>query len=347
MTTTDPSAQASRPATPAGRDAAALLPANRLADSRRKIRPPFALDPSMCFYSPQSNVDALTHPRVSEWLAFIQHEWTPTPVAGARGRLALLMPCTKYKPYFTSREHRSINTALLGAGWRPAHPFDGPDQLLDVLSNGDVLSDGGAAGDNTDLLATAPLVRDGVVLDRFVLSEPLALVPYEHTMYFRDQQSPATSYDDSGLFENRGTAVSPERADCTARQRADGSWRWGPNERQAYSTMHSAMADAIRTALTRLSPEYAAMLAWVSPGLTHRSFLAEAGPDLATVLPTPEQTRQAQDELAVRLAGQGRSATPGSVRAVYARGDGNDTPLGLPELTATLVGRIEAAVAAL
>lgn len=347
----------SRPAA-AGRDTAPLLPAARLEGSQRKIRAPFVLDPTLCLYSPQANVDALAHPRVAEWLAFVQHEWTPTAVPGARARLALLLPCTKYKPYFTSREHRSVNAGLLAAGWRPISPYDGPDELLALLEGDEV----------PDLFATAPLGRDGVVLDRFVISEPMALVPYEHTMTFRGGQSPATSYDDSGLFENRGTSVSPERDDCTATPRADGTWAWGPNERAAFVHMHNAMADALATTLGRLAPAYDHLVAWSSPGLTHRSFLADAahrkaeglptsrrGPDGVlplrgvldalpggvTILPTPAQTDAAKERLGARLAAEGRGAGPGSVRSVYARGDGHDTPLGLPELVDVLVAHLD------
>ncbi|MGE4360681.1 MAG: hypothetical protein AB7E41_00715, partial [Mycolicibacterium sp.] len=49
----------------------------------------------------------------------------------------------------------------------------------------------------------------------------------------------------------------------------------------------------------------------------------------------------AKEELAERLRREGRPAGTGSVRAVYARGDGHDTPLGLPELTAALVARLD------
>ena len=352
---------ASRPA-PAGREAQPLLPASRLAVSRRKIRAPFELDPSMCFYSPQANVDALTHPRVAAWLELIRDRWTPTPVPGSRARLALLVPCTKYKPYITSREHRSINAGLLAAGWRPVRPSDGPPELAELLT----------AADDPDLLNEAPLERDGVVLDRFVVSEPLALVPYEHTMYLDGAPSPATAYDDPGLFEGRGTSVSPERDDCTAVPRGDGTWAWGPNERAAYVRMHNTMSDAIGVTLARLAPHYDRIVAWTSPGLTHRSFLVDSavraadglvstrrGPDgdlplrgvldthpgLLTVLPDDEQRGRARERLAARLEIEGRAHSPASARAVFARGDGHDTPLGLPELVDELVAHIDDAAA--
>ncbi|MDQ7993414.1 MAG: hypothetical protein REI45_12155, partial [Propionicimonas sp.] len=247
--------------------AADLHPAARREASRRKIRAPFELDPSLCLYSPQANVDALAHPRVASWLEFVTGGWEPLEVRGTTRRLALLLPCTRLKPYVTSREHRAINAALLAAGWSPAWPEQPPSPLLDLLE----------PDEHPDVLTVSPLVRDGVALDRFVVSEPLALVPYTEALYHGGQQSPATSYDDPGLFESRGTSVSPERSDCTARQAADGSWRWGPAERAAYVRMHNEMAAHLTTAIRRLAPFYDSWTAWVSLGLTHRSFLADAG----------------------------------------------------------------------
>jgi hypothetical protein len=345
--------------------------AARLPESARKIRAPFELDPSLCIYSPQDNRDALDHPTVAAWLEFVATAWAPTPVDGTRARLALLLPCTKYKPYPTSREHRAVNAALLGAGWRPTgRPVDAPAvpaELLGLLG----------PGERPELLDVSPLARDGVVLDRFVVSEPLALVPYEHVMWWRGRQSPAASYDDPGLFEARGTSVSPERPDCTAVEVAPGRWRWGPAERDAYVDVHERLVTALAIALARLRPSYAAMVAWVSPGLTHRSFLADraqrrrerlpagrigAGgrralrgvldlrPGIIDVLPGRHQLDDAAARLADRLAREGRKATPGVVRSTFARGDGADTPLGLPEtldhLLSWLDGRSRAVVAA-
>ncbi|NIA24535.1 MAG: hypothetical protein GWP04_03085 [Gammaproteobacteria bacterium] len=335
-----------------------VLPADRLADSRRKIRSPFELDPTLCIYSPQANLDALEHPRVKAWLQFLVHEWEPPQVGGRR--LALIVPCTKYKPYNTSREHRAINGALLAAGWEPEGGFAVPLPLRDVLD----------PDEDPALLHIGPLRKGDTVLDRIVMSEPLAMVPYPYIYEWRGEQSPATSYDDPGLFEARGTSVSPERNDCTAVDLGNGKWRWGPNERAAYVEMHNRLVDIIAATLRRVGARYAAIGAWVSPGLTHRSFLADAAlrkaeglpltrsgpegpvalrgvldqlPGAVTIMPTAEQLDQAKAVLAKRLAREGRSATPGAVRAVYARGDGNDTPLGLPEaldhLTAWLEGR--------
>lgn len=341
---------------------AGLAKEDRFAESARKIRPPFRLDPDLCIYSPQENVDALDLPLVAEWLRFVAGEWEPTPVPGTTTRLALLLPCTKYKPYPTSREHRGINGALLAAGWQPAgggsRDTDVPAELASVLD----------ADEDPAVLDVSPLVRDGVVVDRFVISEPMALVPYEHVMWWRDGQSPATSYDDPGLFESRGTSVSPWRDDCTAVPGSAGRWRWGPAERDAYVDVHDRLVAVLVEALGRLRDHYDGIAAWVAPGLTHRSFLADAElrrreslpasrrgaagrrplvgvgdhlPGVVEVLPTRDQLADARDRLAVRLEKEGRSSGPGSVRSVFARGDGHDTPLGLPEATDHLVAWLD------
>ena len=331
----------------------------RRADSARKIRPPFELDLSLRFYSPQENLEGMEHPAVAAFQQFIAEEWAPPAAAEGDRRAALLIPCTKYKPYSTSREHRAVNGALLEAGWEPEGRSTAPDVLRVFLDDGEA----------PEVLHDGPLRRGGVSLDRFVMSEPLGLVPYEHICYWRDGPSPAASYDDPGLFESRGTSVSPERPDCTAVRLANGRWRWGPGERQAYAETHNILADVIRRALVRLSPFYAAIGAWVSPGLTHRSFLADrafrkadglpmsragvdgpvglvgvldgAPPGLVTIMPTQEQLEDARLRLAGRLRSEGRRASPGAVRAVYARGDGNDTPLGLPETLTHLTGWLD------
>lgn len=330
----------------------------RLPSSARKIRPPFAIDPTMCFYSPQENVDALQHPKVAAWLDFVRREWTPSAVPGAEaGRIAVLVPCTKYKPYPTSREHRGINAALLAAGWEPSGG-EVPDGLSACLE----------PGEDPRLLDVSPLVRDGWVLDRFVVSEPLALVPYEHVYHWRGEQSPAASYDDPGLFESRGTSVTPYRADSTAAPARDGTWRWGPGEREAYADMHDALVDVLARTLKRIGPSYTGIGAWVSPGLTHVSFLADLArrksdglpasrrglngakpltgvldllPGALALMPTRQQLDTAFDALTTRLAAQDRPSSPGSVRSVFARGDGRDTPLALPEALTHLTGWID------
>jgi hypothetical protein len=334
----------------------------RLAESAAKIRAPFALDPDLRFYSPQENRDALDHPLVADWIRFVVDEWVPPAVDGARARLGLLLPCTKSKPYPTSREHRAINAALLDAGWSPTGPDDAPAQLRAALE----------PDEDPAVLRTGPLRRDGVVLDRFVVSEPLALVPYGHVYWWRGDTSPATAYDDPGLFEARGTSVSPYRPDSTATRRADGRWRWGPAERDAYVDVHNRLAEAIAAALARVAPHYSGLAAWVSPGLTHRSFLLDGArrraegiaasrrgehgprrligvldhhPGLLEVLPTRADMDASRERLARRLAAEVRSSSDAAARSVFARGDGHDTPLGLPELLASLVDWLDRSAA--
>ncbi|SVE45976.1 uncharacterized protein METZ01_LOCUS498830, partial [marine metagenome] len=69
--------------------------------SASKIKPPFEIDPTMLFYSPQETVDAFGHPRVSLHHKWVANDWEPP--SGAP-RIALIIPCTKFKPYPTSRE---------------------------------------------------------------------------------------------------------------------------------------------------------------------------------------------------------------------------------------------------
>ncbi|MEV8267508.1 hypothetical protein [Microbacterium sp. NPDC076911] len=340
-------------------DASLLTHEARKPSSQRKIRAPFALDESMCFYSPQENVDSLDHPRVAAWIDFVSKKWAPERDAQERPRIALLIPCCKYKPYPVSREHRAINHALLAAGWRPTGGVAVPEALLAVLDE----------GEDPDVLDLSPWEKDGVVLDRFVVSEPLGIVPYPLAYEWAGAQSPATSYDDPGLFEARGTSVSPEHPDFSATPGVGNAWKWGPSERQSYVVMHNRMAEVIAEVLTRVESRYASFGAWLSPGLTHRSFMAGSArrdednlpharrgvddvelalvgvgdlkaPEV-TMMPTKGQLETAREQLAVRLAAQGRSHTPGAVRAIFARGDGHDTPLGLPEALKVLTNWLD------
>ena len=65
-----------------------------------------------------------------------------------------------------------------------------------------------------DVLNLAPLMNDaGTLIHRMVISEPMSVVPYEHIVSYNGLPSPATAYDDPGLFEKRGNAVSPWRDD--------------------------------------------------------------------------------------------------------------------------------------
>src|SRR5579859_3819060 len=91
----------------------------RMLESKLKIQSPFRLDETLCLYSPQDNVDSLRHPRIAEWLAFIQSGYEPE-LPEADRRVLLFMPCTKTKPYPFSSEHLAINQRLLDEGFRPS-----------------------------------------------------------------------------------------------------------------------------------------------------------------------------------------------------------------------------------
>ena len=101
----------------------------RLLELALKIEKPFRLDESLCLYSPQDNVDSLRHPRIAEWLDFIQNEYEPE-LPDAERRVLLFMPCTKTKPYPFSSEHMAINQRLLDEGFRPSRKSYLPQELL-------------------------------------------------------------------------------------------------------------------------------------------------------------------------------------------------------------------------
>ncbi|MEW5422914.1 hypothetical protein [Amorphus sp. 3PC139-8] len=329
--------------------------ARRIRESAHKIQKPFELDETLCLYSPQDNVDSLAHPRIAEWLEFVETKYEPD-LPEAERRVLLFLPCTKTKPYPFSSEHQAINKRLLAEGFRPTGELSLPPELVDRLGDDmpkDVL--------NLAILSDGK----GTIIHRMIISEPMAVVPYEHIVSFNGKASPATAYDDPGLFENRGNAVSPWRADSTAEQISASRWRWGPEEKRAYVAMHNAMAEGIAKVVGRIGERYTDIVSWVAPGLTHRSFvlakgersankvaarrkvgdeflaLAGAndtlGPDGAIeCLPTLEQCRDAIERLATRLGSDIEHAT-----AVYARGGANATPLALPELLDVLVARIK------
>ena len=328
--------------------------AQRVLESRQKIESPFELDETLCLYSPQDNVDALEHPRIADWLRFVRLDYVPK-LPGSRRRVLLLMPCTKTKPYPFSSEHKHINQRLTEAGFRPTADLFLPQQLRERLEDK-------FAG---DVLNLSPLINNhGTVVHRVVISEPLALVPYECIVEYECKPSPATAYDDPGLFENRGNAVSPWRADCTAAAVSPTRWQWGDEERRHYVLMHNAMAEAMAGAIARIASHYTDIVAWVAPGLTHRSFVLARDERAANkvpawrrvgservgligandrlpldrrieCLPTLQQCADAICRLACRL-----DVGIGHAKGVYSRGGADATPLALPELLDVLAARL-------
>ncbi|MGI3166570.1 DUF5591 domain-containing protein [Pseudooceanicola sp. 200-1SW] len=328
--------------------------AARFLQSQEKIQAPYELDPELCLYCPQDNMDSLSHPRIADWIEFVTERYMPPLPEGGR-KVLLMMPCTATKPYPFSTEHRAINRRLYDEGFRPVarQPLaqelcarlgpDDPQELLDVS----ILSDG-----------------KGTYIHRAVISEPMALVPYETITGYEGKPSPCHAYDDPGLFEKRGNAVSPWREDSTAVQVGPSKWAWGDNEKRAYVEMHNEMARLLAKAMERIGGLYDARISWVAPGLTHRSFVLEraarkahgvpafkkvAGENLAftgandllpehlkiTCLPLAADCTDAIERLAKRLG-----TTPDRVGSHWSRGGANATPLALPELLDVLVENI-------
>ena len=60
---------------------------------------------------------------------FIKNEWTPSQTPKGLKRVALIIPCTKYKPYLTSREHKAINNSLFSNGWNTIGVSEAPPTL--------------------------------------------------------------------------------------------------------------------------------------------------------------------------------------------------------------------------
>lgn len=230
-----------------------------MALARRKPVPPYTLDEELTFFCPQENLEALDLPVVRTFQEWVLDDYSPP--AGDEPAVLLLLPCQKVKPYTLSAEHRAVNSALLGAGYLPAGRGDWPRELADRLDE--------------PLLSNAPLRGHGIRIDRAVMSEPFGVVPYEAIYRWRGEPSPCARYDDPGLFEHRGLGC-PWRADSTS-VRHGGAWRWGDEERRAYVATHNRLSDLIGRELARLAGSYSAILAYVAPGLTHRSFLADAG----------------------------------------------------------------------
>jgi hypothetical protein len=328
--------------------------AQRITESARKIKAPFVLDESLCLYSPQDNVESLKHPRIADWISYVTKDYAPKLPKGER-RILLLMPCTKTKPYPFSSEHKSINQRLLDEGFKPVSRQYLPQELQAQLED----------RYSQEVLNLSPMVNAaGTVIHKAVISEPMAYVPYERIATYDGKPSPATAYDDPGLFEKRGNAVSPWRKDSTATQVSDTRWKWGAEELRHYVIMHNAMAETLAAVIKRIGSRYTDRIAWVAPGLTHRSFvlgkderaenripayrkvgdtrMALVGandllpPDLRIeCLPTAAHCKDAIQRLAKRLG-----TDPSRVGGTYSRGGADATPLALPELLDVLVERI-------
>jgi hypothetical protein len=318
--------------------------------SKRRISPHFTLEESLTFYCPQENVEAFDNPIIADFHRFMQTSYEPPVTDGPT--IMLILPCTQHKPSLISKQHLIVNSYLLNQGFEPVEELDIPAGLQAHLPS----------DYDPKVLNNGLLMRDGLFLHRFVISEPLALVPYELIYYYKGEMSPASRYDDPGLFEHRPNTVCPWRKDSTAIKRGY-EFKWGDNEKLAYVQVHNKLVEMIGEILNRLRPDYRKIIAYVSPRLTHRSFLASAGekhtnelrttrriaskahgltgvndihPGLVTITPTKEEFQEAFRLLEERLQSELGPISRAKVRGHFARGGGGATPLALPEVLQVL-----------
>ena len=313
--------------------------------STQKVIPPFTLDESLTFYCPQENLEAFDNPIVADWHSFIGDIYEP-PAADGR-RVMLILPCTKDKPYSMSKEHLAVNSHLLQCGFEPAKRAKIPEGLESHLREG---------YDHT-ALNNGLLLRGDTWVHRFVISEPMGLVPYELLYYYQGKMSPVSRYDDPGLFEHRPNTVCPWRGDYTGIRKGR-HLRWGENEKLAYVQVHNRLVELISKVLNRLDPGYTRIVAYVSPGLTHRSFLSSKEekrasgipmarrignrryslegvndnyPGLVTIVPSQEELEGISKAVEARLLQEDALTSRAAARGYFARGGGGATPLALPE----------------
>lgn len=159
----------------------------RVKTARLKIHNPFTLDETLTFFCPQENLAGFNHPRIREFHRFIKDEYKP-PVKPSRA-IMLILPCVKSKPYSTSEEHRIINNYLLSQGFQPTGTGDCPLSLeRSLLRNKNPL-----------LLNNSVIERDDLFIHRFVISEPMALVPLPEK----------TPKQIQGYFTGGGKGITP------------------------------------------------------------------------------------------------------------------------------------------
>jgi hypothetical protein len=261
--------------------------------ARSKPVAPYTLDERLTFFCPRENLAGLDLPAVRAF-----HEWQLDHhrPRGDEPAVLLLLPCQRTKPYTLSSEHRAVNRALIDAGYRPDARGDWPGALATYAP--------------AELLSNAPLRGRGLRIDRAVISEPLGLVPYDAIYQWRGRPSLAARYDDPGLFEHRGIACT-WRDDCEATRGPSGKSRWGDVERADFVAVHNRLVSLIAAVLERWRPAYQAVIAYVAPGLTHRSFLA--GPEERRAAGLPASRLTGGQRLVLESV-EGR--LPGAVRLV-------------------------------
>ncbi len=311
--------------------------------SREKMLSPYELVEQLTLYCPQENLEAVDEPLLDAHYHHMLNHYSP-PMAGPNTVL-LLLPCTKAKPYAISEEHKRINRSLLAEGFTPIEEAVYPRELEKLVADKEL-----------SLLNNGIWQRDNIYLHRMVVSDlPRVLVPYEYIYYYNNDLSIFSRYDDPGLFEHRGNTVCPWRDDCSAVFTGKG-YRWGPLEKSAYVKVHNIHAEAIAKILMKLKNYYGAIFAYVTPKMTHRSFLSSAAekkevglplarktnqgikklvgvndyhPSLVKIIPGGAELEQILDRLRKRLGLEPEQLS--KAKAYFATGGGVATGLVLPE----------------
>jgi hypothetical protein len=241
-----------------------MIREDKVNESKHKPTPPYTVDPQLTFYCPQENVDAFDEPRIRRFWEHMLTAYTPPAPIGERPAVLLIVPCTKTKPYTLSEEHLYINRYLLNeVGFAPIGDASYPPEIAEALPD----------GFPETVLNNTLLANDNLLIHRMVVSEPMGLVPYDYLYHWQGELSIISRYDDPGLFEHRGTTGCVWRDDSTVTVQDSGFINWGSNEYMAYAEAHNRLSRQIATALERLRPHYAAILGYVAPEITHRSFL--------------------------------------------------------------------------
>jgi len=320
--------------------------------SKGKMVFPYELEESLTLYCPQENIEAIDLPLITDHLQHMLNDYVP-PISGP-GTILLLLPCTKAKPYTISAEHKYINRFLFEEGFEPVDDAIYPQELKEQIGDQEM-----------HLLNNSILKRKNIYIHRMVVSDlPTVLVPYEYIYYYQDDLSVFSRYDDPGLFEHRGNTVCVWREDCSGIKRGK-KYRWGPLEKSAYVKVHNIHAEAMAGVLSKLSTQYEKIIAYVTPKMTHRSFLADVSekkevglplfritvngrehfvgvndlhPSLVKIIPSWKELSLITDNLRNRLGFATQDLT--KVKTYFATGGGIATGLVLPETLSVLANHL-------
>ncbi len=253
--------------------------------------PPYTLDEQLTFFCPQENLEALG-PAGRAVLPGTGCSPSTSP-STAPSPAVLLLPCQAVKPYTLSPEHRAVNAALAGAGYLP----EGARRL---------------AGGARRAARCGPALQRAAARKRLPHRPGRALRAVRRRALRGDLPlarralAPAPATTIRGCSSTAGWAApgAPTRRAPGAAAHGTGA----TNERVAFAATHNRLSDLMARELTRLAPHYAAIVAYIAPGLTHRSFLSGARERKAgRTAQAPVRRQRAPRALRRRRAGPGPS----------------------------------------